>query len=501
MRQLSVLTLALLLVSAAYAQQRPNVVIVFADDMGYGDPQVNNPRSRVPTPNIDALAAKGLRFTDAHTASSVCSPSRYGLLTGRYPWRSPLPKGIVNTWGKPMIEKGRLTMAQMLKDKGYATAAIGKWHLGWDWPLNDGKYLSDELAVMNPPRDQWAKIADRIDFTREIGEGPLTRGFDYYFGDDLPNFPPYVFIENDRTLGIPNERMPRHKSQREGPMMQTWDLWAVQPTITARAVEWIDKRAETPDEPFFLYMPLNGPHTPIVPAQPYLGKSDAGPYGDWVHQMDAILGRVIRALERGGLIENTLVIFSSDNGSPARSGVGTIGQTNTVTEIYSHVPNAPWRGLKSDAWEAGHHVPLMMRWDGEIAAGSVADDAVCLTDVFRTVAEIVGADVPDAAAEDSFSLVPVLAGKPVERAPVVHISGSGLFAIRDGDWKLILGSGSGGFSQPRGQILALDEDGPMQLYNLAEDPRERRNLIATRSAKRDELLAKLRRLHAASGSR
>ena len=486
----------------AFAQPKPpNLVIVFADDMGYGDPQVNNPRSRIPTPNIDALAAAGMRFTDAHTASSVCTPSRYGLLTGRYPWRSRLPVGIVNSWGGPVISPDRLTLGKALQSKGYKTACIGKWHLGWDWAVDDGKYLSDELEGVNVSRD-YEPFGERVDFTRPVRGGPTTRGFDYYFGDDVPNFPPYVFIENDRVLGDPSERMPRHKSQRAGPMMPTWDLWAPQPTITARAVEWLEERTADPDTPFFLYMPLLGPHTPIVPNAENRGSSDAGPYGDWVHQMDAALGQVMEVLERSGAIDNTIVLFTSDNGSPARSGIGTTGQTHTVTELYSHVPNAPWRGLKADAWEAGHHVPFIFRWDGRTKAGSTNDRTICLTDVYATISEIVGFDMPADSGEDSFSLHSLLAGgADFDRTQTVHNSGSGLFAIRKGGWKLILGDGSGGFSSPRGTILKPGEDGPMQLYLLSEDPRERRNLVDSRPDKKEELLAELLRIRDAGRSR
>lgn len=479
----------------------PNLVIVFADDMGYGDPQVYNPRSRVPTPHIDALARQGMRFTDAHTASSVCTPSRYGLLTGRYPWRSRLPVGIVNSWGGAVIDPGRLTLAKALQAEGYKTACIGKWHLGWDWPLKDGGYLSDELDGVNVGPN-YEKFGERIDFARPLKEGPTTRGFDYYFGDDVPNFPPYAFIENDRVLGNPIDRMPANKGQRAGPMMPRWDLWAAQPTITAKAVEWLEERAEEPDVPFFLYVPLLGPHTPIVPNATNRGASEAGPYGDWVHQMDAILGNVVGVLERSGAIKNTIVLFTSDNGSPARSGIGSFGATNTVTELYSHVPNAPWRGLKADAWEAGHRVPFIIRWDGRIEAGSASHRTVCLTDVFATMGEIAGFEVPEDAGEDSFSLAPLLFGTGTfQRSVTIHHSQRGVFAIRAGDWKLILGDGSGGFSSPRGEARQLGEDGPMQLYLLNEDARERRNLAEARPDKKAELLDILSRIHKAGRSR
>ena len=496
------LVIGLLLGTSAVGQERlPNLVIVFADDMGYGDPQVYNPRSRVPTPHIDDLAARGIRFTDAHTASSVCTPSRYGLLTGRYPWRSRLPVGIVNSWGGPVIDSDRLTLGEALQNKGYRTACIGKWHLGWDWPVRDGGYLSEELEGVNVGPD-YEPYGERIDFARPVREGPTTRGFDYYFGDDVPNFPPYAFIENDRVLGNPTDRMPANKGQRAGPMMPRWDLWAAQPTITSRAVEWIEERSAEPNVPFFLYVPLLGPHTPIVPNAANHGKSAAGPYGDWVHQMDSILGKVVDALERTGALDDTIVVFSSDNGSPARSGIGAFGATRTVTELYSHVPNAPWRGLKADAWEAGHRVPFIVRWDGRVPPSTVSDRTVCLTDIFATVSEIVGFEMPEDSGEDSLSLAPLLLGKgSFGRTSIVHHSLAGLFAIRKAGWKLILGDGSGGFSSPRGRILEPTENGPMQLYLLPEDPMERRNLATARPDRKAELLEELLRLRRAGRSR
>ena len=501
MARFALLSAALLCASAVGQERPPNIVIVFADDMGYGDPQVYNSQSRVPTSNIDALAERGMRFLDAHTASSVCTPSRYGLLTGRYPWRSRLPVGIVNSWGGPVIDGDRLTLGKALQAQGYATACIGKWHLGWDWPVRGGGYLSDELDGVNVGRDYQA-FDLRIDFSRPVREGPTERGFDYYFGDDVPNFPPYAFIENDRILGDPSDRMPVHKGQRAGPMIPRWDLWAAQPTITARAVEWLRERTSNPDVPFFLYMPLLGPHTPIVPNAESRGKSGAGPYGDWVHQMDAILGKIVAVLDETGAIKDTIVLFTSDNGSPARSGIGSFGATHTVTELYSHVPNAPWRGLKADAWEAGHRVPFIIRWDGTVQPSTVNDRTICVTDVFATISEVVGFDMPPDSGEDSFSLLPLLVGKgDYGRKVTVHHSQTGMFAVRKDGWKLILGDGSGGFSSPRGAVLQPGEDGPMQLYLLAEDPQERRNLAAGRPDKKAELVADLASILDAGRSR
>jgi arylsulfatase A-like enzyme len=402
-----------------------------------------------------------------------------------------------------VISADRLTLGKLLQGEGYTTAAIGKWHLGWDWPLDGGRYVSDELDTINPAANEREPLGNRVDFSRPIRGGPTTRGFDYYFGDDVPNFPPYLFIENDRALGTPGERMPRHKSQRAGPMLLNWDLWAAQPTIADRAVEWLRERTRSED-PFFLYVPLLGPHTPIVPSAEFRGRSDAGPYGDWVMQIDSILGRIVAVLEDSGKIDNTFVLFTSDNGSPARSGIGTLGQTHTVTELYSHVPNAPWRGLKSDAWEAGHRVPFIVRWDGHVAADSKNDTTICLTDVYATIAEMVGVDLPREAGEDSFSLLPLLTAdqpSPYQREQVVHISGNGTLAIRKAGYKLILNDGSGGFSTPAGKPTDPEGDGPMQLYALGEDPRERRNLVDSRAEKVRKLLSELNQIRKAGRSR
>lgn len=484
---------------------RPNVVFILADDMGYGDAQCYNADSKVPTPNIDKLAAQGMRFTDAHTPSSVCTPTRYALLTGRYTWRSRLKNGVLWGWDKPLLEDERVTIPEMLRgtQSQYATAVIGKWHLGWVWQGKDGKPITGRI-----PRSQAYKAADIIDFTKPVTGGPIEHGFDSYFGDDVPNFPPYTFFENDRLLAVPSEMKPKNMFGDPGPMSPGWDLQAVQPTITNKAIEYILSR-EDRGEPFFLYLPLNIPHTPLVPDKSFIGKSDAGVYGDVVVQVDAIVGRVMKALDQANLADNTIVVFTSDNGSPARDGHtdpadGQVkGATpHTVTKNYGHVPNTPWRGLKSDIWEAGHRVPHIVRWPGVVQAGKVNNELVCLVDWYATLAEVHGVKLAHDQAEDSFSFFNLLNGGTVpNRKSLIHHSGNGTFAIRKGDWKLIVGNlGSGGFSRPG--RAAPKPGGPKgQLYNLADDPKESKNLWQEKPEIVKRLSAELKTIRDAGRSR
>ena len=297
-------------------KQAPNIVIILADDLGYGDPTCYNPDSKIPTPNIDKLASEGLQFTDAHSASAVCTPTRYSILTGRYCWRTRLKKSVLWAWDEPLINKNRLTLPEMLKEKGYQTAAIGKWHLGWEWPT------SDTLDVKK-------QNGENIDYKLAIKGGPLAHGFDYYFGDDVPNFPPYTFIENEKVVEIPTIDKPNHLFGSKGKMTKNWKLEDVMPTITQKSVDYIDE-ASKQAEPFFLYFALTAPHTPIAPLTKFKGKSKAGPYGDFVYEVDWCVGQVMNALKENGVDENTLVIFTSDNGSPARNDKNWSGPTQSV---------------------------------------------------------------------------------------------------------------------------------------------------------------------------
>ncbi len=445
---------------------KPHIVYILADDMGYGDPGCQNPQSKIPTPHLDALASQGIRFTDAHSPAAVCTPTRYGILTGRYCWRTRLTKSVLWPWDPPLIEADRLTVPKLLKKHGYRTACIGKWHLGWDWPTTDGK-----RPVSN-------SRGENVDFTRPIGGGPTTRGFDYYFGTAVPNFPPYCFIKNNRTVGLPTETKPKTMFGHPGPMLPGWKLVDILPTLTQQAVDYIRDAAKQPRRPFFLYFPLTAPHTPIVPAAQFQGKSDAGLYGDFVHQVDWTVGQVINALEETGLARNTLVIFTSDNGSPARNGKNASGPAGSVIKEFGHNPNRPLRGMKADIWEGGHRVPFIARWPERIKTGATNDELICQTDLLATCAAILGEALPENAGEDSYNILPALLSarrdKPIREA-VVHHSGQGRFAIRQGRWKLITSLGSGGWSRPRS--AKPEPGGPRgQLYDMAKDLSERHNL-------------------------
>ncbi|MCF7957354.1 MAG: arylsulfatase [Phycisphaerae bacterium] len=488
----AVLAILLATVACPAASDRPNVVVFLADDMGYGDPQCLNPKSKIRTPNIDRLSQQGMVFTDAHSSSSICTPSRYGLLTGRYCWRSKLPTGITWYWDPPLIDRGRLTMGKMFQKNGYATACVGKWHLGWDWPLTGGGYISDQFDGVLLGAKQRAVFGKKIDFTRPIKGGPTTRGFDYYFGTVVPNFPPYCFIENDRTVGIPTLEKPKDMFGRSwGPMIEGWKLEKILPTLTEKAVEYIDRHAAgKSDQPFFLYFASTAPHTPIRPDKPFQGKSGAGPYGDLVHQVDWTVGQVLQALERNGLAGNTIVVFTSDNGSPQRAGDPHLHgnesfKPGAVVDKYGHNPSYIYRGMKWNIWDGGHRVPFIVRWPDKVKAGSTCQQTVCLTDWMRTFATMLGNKLPADAGEDSYDIMPLLAGKTdklIREATVHHSSmaggkmgiGNG-FAVRQGKWKMIYGVGPHGRIKSRVKDLPADAP-PGELYDMQIDPQEKNNI-------------------------
>ena len=459
----------------------PNIVLFLADDMGYGDPQSYMSNSKIPTPNIDLLASKGIRFTDAHSPASVCSPTRYAILTGRYAWRTRLKRGVLGPYNSPLIEPDRLTLPGMLKEKGYATACIGKWHLGMQWATKD----QSELPKL------WNRKFDQsvIDYSKPITAGPLTAGFDYYFGTDVPNFPPYLFIENDHTIGNPTIPKPDTIYGNPGMMLPGWKLEDILPTLTKKAVNYIDNYTkQNKDKPFFLYFASTSPHTPIVPASEFQGKSKAGPYGDLVHQTDFTLGEIMKALERNGLMENTIIIFTSDNGSPARAGDPHLhgkdfSIAGSVITKFNHNPNSPWRGMKADIWEGGHHVPFVISWPEKIPENRVSTEPVCAVDIMASVATIAGYELPNNSAEDSWDLSELFLGKKVGvdsgkepiREAIVHHSSGGKFAIRQGKWKMIPQLGSGGWTHPV-NVKPEMNDPVGQLYNLHADPGESVNL-------------------------
>jgi arylsulfatase A-like enzyme len=471
-----ILVMACCMAGESHAAERPNILIIYADDLGYGDVQCYNPdRGKIPTPHIDRLASEGMRFTDAHSSSGVCSPSRYTLLTGRYHWRTRLTKGIVGAWEPPLIDPDRLTIGSLAIAHGYRTTAIGKWHLGWNWPVDPadkpllataakGKERGGPADVTDAHRAAWQRI-----FSRAIGGGPTACGFESYFGTDVPNWPPFCFIENDRTIGIPTtllslDDFKNNRASRQGPALADWKLEAVLPTLRDRAVSFIAESAQE-KKPFLLYLPLTSPHTPLAVNEPWRGSSGLdSAYADLVMETDAVVGDVLGAIARAGVGNDTLVVFTSDNGFAPYVGA-------THLEAKGHFPSGPLRGYKGDAWEGGHRVGFIVRYPGVTKAGSVCDALVHQADLMATLADILGAELPDDAGEDSVSLMPLLkGGTQAVRQHAVSCSSTGVAAIRDGHWKLIRGSGAGSFSK-------RTPDGPAhELYDLATDLGERQNL-------------------------
>jgi len=462
MSRFVVFLLSVLACAHATAQDAalPNVVIILADDLGYGDAQCYNSDSTIPTPYLDAVAAQGMRFTDAHTPSAVCTPTRYGLLTGRYCWRSRLKRGVLNGYSPHLIEPGRMTIADLMHRHGYHTACIGKWHLGMDITRRQGATDTDA----------------------PIQNGPTTNGFDHFYGVTASlDMPPYVFVEDDRFAAPLTERVGRRgfpSYWREGEIAEGFMHRDALDHLTDHARAYIHERAEG-DAPFFLYLPLTSPHKPTLPAERFTGQSGLGPYGDFVIQTDDVVGRIDQALHDAGVFDNTLVIVTSDNGSYMfRRAPDEPDHTDDAgVQGYhpdAHTANGELRGTKADIYEAGHRVYFAARWPGVIEAGSVADQAVSLVDVFATLADLLGEPLPDDAAEDSYSMLGLLHGEASddERGAVVMHSANGMFAIRQGRWKLIAGDGSGGREQPRGTPFAK----PYQLYDLEADLSERHDV-------------------------
>jgi arylsulfatase A-like enzyme len=456
--------------------ERPNIIYILADDLGYGDVRCLNPDSKIATPNLDRLAAQGMSFTDAHSGSAVCTPTRYGILTGRYAWRTRLQSGVLNGYSRPLIAPDRLTVATLLKQHNYRAACVGKWHLGLDWESPDPAALADtsDPRAKNPG----------VDYTRPIKNGPTTRGFDEFFGIGASlDMPPYIFIQGDRTVGVPTTEK---TYIRKGPAHQDFEAVDVLPTLTRKAIEVIDAQGVAKSNPpLFLYLPLTAPHTPIVPDATFDGRSGIGPYGDFVMQVDDAVGRVLAALDRNGLAGNTLVFVTSDNGCSPSADFKALAE-------HGHDPSYHFRGAKADIYEGGHRIPFFARWAGKIRAGASCDDTICLTDLLATVAAIIGATLPEHAGEDSVNLLPDLLG--VARGPLreatVHHSIDGSFAIRQGPWKLALCPGSGGWSSPRPGRDRTEGLPPIQLYNLGQDVGETKNV----SAEHPEIVERLTRL-------
>jgi arylsulfatase A len=470
-----------MLSASASAQSPKNIVVILADDMGLASLHAEHSASGLPTPNLDRLRSQGMSFTDAHSPSAVCSPTRYALLTGRYSWRSRLKSGIVGKWEQPLIAEDRMTIADLSTAAGRRSACIGKWHLGWRWPKKGGGVTSKSLE---------------IDYAQPIGGGALEAGFDHYFGDDVPNWPPYVWIEDDRALALPEGAMKQNSANgiSAGPMTEGWSLSAVLPELTRRCVHYIRDRAKE-EEGFLLYFSMTSPHTPISPSETFLGQSGVSPYADFLLETDWCVGQVLRALDQYGVADETLVIFTCDNGTSPKANFKTLSEGGVDLR-------GDWRGHKADVWEGGHRVPFLVRWPGVVEPGSSCRVPICLTDIFATTADAFDVETGEGAGEDSASLLPLFRGEERTGAhggAIINHSGSGGFALRDGKWKLCLCAGSAGWSPPtntkQAEKLGLP---PVQLYNMDADPGEQKNLALEMPLKVEELTARFRAIVEAS---
>jgi arylsulfatase A len=432
---------------------KPNIVYLICDDLGYGDVHCLAPEtSKIPTPNADKLASEGMVFTDAHSGSSVCSPTRYGIMTGRYSWRTRLQKGVVTGFAPSLIAKDRMTVAGFLQENGYATAAIGKWHL-------DFEYLDPKTGKAYSQKDHKTPPVGA-----KIPDGPIHRGFDYYHGFHHARNMEAIIEDDEVIQHDPVENM--------------------LPRLTRKSVEYIDSR-KGKKKPFFLYIPLGSPHTPIVPTGKWVGKSGLGKYGDFVMQTDNVVGEVSKALERNGFTDNTLVIFTSDNGCSKAAGIPQLA-------AQGHIVSAHLRGSKADIWDGGHRIPFIVRWPGKVEPGSTNNQLLCLTDFFATTAQILGKTLPAGTCEDSVSFLPALSGNAIvsTRQGVIHHSYTGHFAYRTDKWKLLLARGSGGWSSPKeNQMPKGSPKG--QLYDMDADVGERNNLYPSRPETVAKLLSML----------
>ena len=459
---------------------KPNIVFILADDLGYGDVACYNPESKVPTPNIDRLAKEGMLFTDAHSPSTVCTPTRYSVLTGRMAFRNGMRGVFTGAGGPCLIEKDRLTIGSMLKQQGYTTALYGKWHVGLTFFDKGGK----------PILKNGLEPVKQIDYSRPITDGPLHRGFDHFFGtaccpttDWL-----YAYIDGDRipvppTKIVDRTPLPKHpysRDNRPGMIAPGFDLEEVDMVFLQKSIEFLEAhKKKSPDKPFFLFHSAQAVHLPSFPGRAFKGATNAGPHGDFIFEMDFIVGALVKKIDELGFGENTLILFSSDNGPE-------VPTVNNMRKTHNHDGARPWRGVKRDQWEGGHRVPFIARWPKKIEAGSTSYQTICLTDIMATCATLSGAKLPDNAAEDSFDILPALldqATKPI-REFTLHQTIKLDLAIRNGDWKYLDHKGSGGNNYERGGEWGLKQfalpnnapDAPGQLYNLAKDPGETKNL-------------------------
>ena len=449
------------------AANRPNIIYILADDMGYGDVKYLNPEAQLQTPNLDKLAGEGMVFTDAHSGSAVCTPTRYGIITGRYAFRSRLKRGVLGGYSPALIEENRFTVADLLKSAGYQTGVIGKWHLGLDWVKQDAAKMIDPEVYNN-----W-EVTENLNIAQGVSKGPNDLGFDFsYIIPGSLDIAPYVYLRNgkpvdNKLVELQGVKEPRGVFYRTGQASESFDIDHTLQNFGQQAQHFLIENSKT-DKPFFLYLPLSSPHTPWLPSADFKGKSKAGIYGDFVMQTDAVIGNVIKTLDSLGLSENTLVIFTSDNGADWKPGDKKL--------FPEHQANYIFRGEKSDIWEGGHHVPFIARWPKVVKKGGKSAQTICLTDLMATVAAITEQKLPADAGQDSFSFYTLLKNaseKKAVRESTIHHSIEGMFAIRKGKWKFIDGRGSGGWSA-KGE----DSEPAGQLYDLEKDPVERKNLYS-----------------------
>ncbi len=464
----------------------PNIILVLADDLGYGDVGAFNNECKIPTPHLDKLAADGMIFTDAHTSSSVCTPTRYGILTGRYNWRTRLKAGVLTGKSKALIPNDRATIASMLKEAGYNTTFIGKWHLGWDWALTDSSKFGGTGWNFTD--------FENIDFSKPVTNTPNDLGFDYAYGHcGSLDMAPYVYVENGKVTALPDTvtvDTGKYTWWRKGPTGADFVHDDVTPNFFRRSFAFIKEKAKE-DKPFFLYLPLPSPHTPILPTEEWQGKSKLNPYGDFVMMIDDYIGKLNEVLKEIGIEDNTLVIFTSDNGCSPEADFDILAGKG-------HHPGSIFRGHKADIFEGGHRVPFIVKWPLKIAKESKSEETICTTDFMATFAEIVGQKMVDNQGEDSFSLLPLLEQRKYKqpfREATVHHSVNGSFGIRKGDWKLIMCPGSGGWSFPApGKNKEIIQTlPPIQLYNLKSDPGETINLHEENLEKVNELKSLLKK--------
>ncbi|WP_205619028.1 sulfatase family protein [Rubritalea marina] len=481
--------------AASLAAKTPNVLIIYADDLGYGDLGCYNEDSKIPTPHLDKLAAGGMRFTDGHSSSGICTPSRYALLTGRHHWRDF--HDIVGAMGASVFKPERLTMPEMFQAKGYTTAAVGKWHLGWDWK-----------SIRKPGVKELTKQEQRkkghhfssYDWSKNIPDGPLAHGFDYYFGDTVINFPPYTWIENDRVTEVPDTMLDTKTFKpikegnwecRKGPMVTGWDPYENIPVTTQKAIAWMEEQT-TQEKPFFLYFAFPSPHAPIIPNDAFDGKSEAGPYGDFVVETDDSVGKLLATLDRLKITDDTIVIFSADNGPESYA--------YKRDEKLGHWSAYPLRGLKRDIYEGGHRVPFIIRYPGVTPAGSVSDSLVSQIDLMATLAKVIDFQLPNHnAAEDSYDQSAVLSDpNQIIRTEHVHNTFDRAFAMRQGDWVLIE-SQSGYHSKcpptwEAKRSYPKDDEQAIELYNLKKDLSQMQNIASEHPEKVEQLQKRLKRI-------